>query len=425
MKSISTLILICLFSLGLFAQNAQNVYFNEVRANDLNGDDVEFIELVGPAGTDLTGYVIVHHDGANASDGEVWRHTIGSFTIPDDGVLDFFSSPIGFYVVAQSATVPNADITSMPGLLQNGNGDGLVLYDGDPSGGGTLLDAIVWDGTTDMDIDDPGTVSTSVATDENNYLHALVDDDNTDFSLQGPSRLWDDDGTGWALDTATPGALNASQVSGDIRLPVELSSFSAIGSNNEVVLRWATESELDNIGFELWRSTSREGDYTEIAFINGNFTSNERIEYSFTDNQVSNENTYWYFLVDVDANGVRTQHQVISVTLDGSDPNDPRAEETITTYELVGNFPNPFNPETTLEVNVPVETSGPSEMTLTIYDVNGRFVRTLHSGVIEPGNHRFMWDGQNESGLSVPSGIYFATLSAKFTRTTIRMALTK
>ena len=240
MKSIFTTLLVLLVSFSVYAQNAQNVYFNEIRANDLNGDDVEFIELVGPAGTDLTGYVIVHHDGASPNDGEVWRHTIGSFTIPDDGVLDFFSSSIGFYVAAQSPTVPNADATSLPGLLQNGTGDGLILYDGDPNSGGTLLDAISWDGATDMPVDDPGTVSTAVASDENNFLHQVIDDDNTDFSLQGPNRLWDDSGAGWILDTATPGALNSGQTSGDIRLPVQLSSFTASGGNNEVILRWTT-----------------------------------------------------------------------------------------------------------------------------------------------------------------------------------------
>ena len=113
------------------------------------------------------------------------------------------------------------------------------------------------------------------------------------------------------------------------------------------------------------------------------------------------------------------------MTLDGNDPQNPRAEETITTYELVGNFPNPFNPETTLEVNVPVESNGQSAMTLVIYDINGRFVQTVYEGAIEPGNHTFVWNGRNESGLNMPSGVYFATLIAKFTRQTIKMTLTK
>ena len=195
MKWIVSACFFILLSASAFGQNAVEVYINEIRANDLNTDDIEYFELIGPAGTDISGFVIVHHDGASVNDGEVWRHTVGTFTLPDDGVLDDNGASVGFYVVSQSVAVANSD-APIPGPLQNGRGDGLILYDGDPNSGGNILDAVSWDGVTDMLSDDPGTVSVGVLSSANNYLHQVIDDDNTDFSLQAPNSVFDDDGSG-------------------------------------------------------------------------------------------------------------------------------------------------------------------------------------------------------------------------------------
>ncbi len=64
---------------------------------------------------------------------------------------------------------------------------------------------------------------------------------------------------------------------------------------------------------------------------------------------------------------------------------------------LYANYPNPFNPLTTIAYDVPVT----SEVTLTLYDVLGRNVATLVSGTVPPGNHQATWDGS-----SSPSGVY-------------------
>lgn len=100
----------------------------------------------------------------------------------------------------------------------------MILYDTD---GTTILDAIAWEGEGDMTIDDPGTVSTAVATTSNNYLHITVDDDASDNSLNAPLNVVSDAGTGWVVAAATPGAINTNQICLDIALPVELSSFTA------------------------------------------------------------------------------------------------------------------------------------------------------------------------------------------------------
>ena len=70
------------------------------------------------------------------------------------------------------------------------------------------------------------------------------------------------------------------------------------------------------------------------------------------------------------------------------------------------NFPNPFNPSTTISVELDKESSG----TLVIYNINGQLVKTLHSGFISPGLTFFQWDGNDQTGLSMSGGTYICHL---------------
>ena len=86
---------------------------------------------------------------------------------------------------------------------------------------------------------------------------------------------------------------------------------------------------------------------------------------------------------------------------------------------LLANYPNPFNPETW----IPYQLAAPAEVTLTIYDMNGVTVRRLTAGhqaagLYQSRNRAAYWDGRNQDGESVASGLYFYTLSAgEFTGT--------
>jgi hypothetical protein len=75
-------------------------------------------------------------------------------------------------------------------------------------------------------------------------------------------------------------------------------------------------------------------------------------------------------------------------------------------YALLQNYPNPFNPSTVIKFRLPVA----ADAKLTIYNVLGQTVSTLFSGSLSEGEHSFEWNGQNESGQVVQSGIYFYRL---------------
>ena len=93
---------------------------------------------------------------------------------------------------------------------------------------------------------------------------------------------------------------------------------------------------------------------------------------------------------------------------------------------LLSNYPNPFNPETW----IPYELSEPVEVTLHIYTVNGTLIRTLalghqSAGMYHSKNRAAYWDGKNEVGEAVASGIYFYTLAAGDFTTTRKMLIRK
>ena len=79
-----------------------------------------------------------------------------------------------------------------------------------------------------------------------------------------------------------------------------------------------------------------------------------------------------------------------------------------TEYNIFDNYPNPFNPITTIRYNIPE----PSTVSLIIYDITGREVRRLVDGTVEPGYHTAVWDGTGISGKTVSSGVYIYRFTA-------------
>jgi len=81
------------------------------------------------------------------------------------------------------------------------------------------------------------------------------------------------------------------------------------------------------------------------------------------------------------------------------------------TYALGQNYPNPFNPETTIPFSIPTE----SKVKLEVYNLLGQKVAILEDGILQSGNHHRIWDGRNDAGSIVSSGIYFVKMEAEGT----------
>jgi hypothetical protein len=102
----------------------------------------------------------------------------------------------------------------------------------------------------------------------------------------------------------------------EIVTAVELTSFSAKAGSDSVTLSWVTASEIDNEGFNVWRSESADGTYTKLnaSLIPARGNADAGADYEYTDTDVVQDTTYFYKLEDVDSHGASTFHGPESAT---------------------------------------------------------------------------------------------------------------
>ena len=94
------------------------------------------------------------------------------------------------------------------------------------------------------------------------------------------------------------------------------------------------------------------------------------------------------------------------------------------TFELFPNYPNPFNPETTIKYNLPAKQTV-YQVKVKIYDALGRLITTLKDESQNPGMHSIRWNGKNTAGQNMPSGIYFCVVEAGKYKATQKMLLVR
>ncbi|RLD56451.1 MAG: hypothetical protein DRJ01_15230 [Bacteroidetes bacterium] len=212
---------------------------------------------------------------------------------------------------------------------------------------------------------------------------------------------------------------------GNHPLPVILSSFNAQIINDMPVLTWITQSETENSYWNVYRSISQNlGQAVKLneAIIPGAGTTSEPKEYNYVDeHDVIVNNSYWYWIESVDYSGGNEIYGPACLTIpQAENPSPPTVPET---YGLMQNFPNPFNPDTDIIFNIEKTTSSGE---LAIYNIKGQKVKTLYKGNIKGKIlYKYVWDGKNEAGKNVSSGIYLCKLSAGDKTYIKKMILTK
>ncbi len=182
-------------------------------------------------------------------------------------------------------------------------------------------------------------------------------------------------------------------------LPVELSAFTARVVNDAPVLQWTTESEKESWGFNILRSTAQNRAFRRVnaEIIKGAGTKTTRTHYSYTDRyELEAGATYFYQLEQLDVNGARTLYGPIELTLSSDDAQTPDQ------FVLYDNYPNPFNPQTTIKFEIPED----AFITVDIYNIAGSKIRTLVNSPYKAGEHTATWDGRNDNGDNVSSGTY-------------------
>ena len=162
---------------------------------------------------------------------------------------------------------------------------------------------------------------------------------------------------------------------GDVSLPVELSLLEAENRNSRVYINWTTQSEKNNLGFNVYRSNSEKGDYAKInsSLIMGAGNSTTPQNYEFADDKVEAQKTYYYQLENVDQTGSSRFHGPINVFVEQAIPKE---------FALNQNYPNPFNPETNISYDLPKDT----QVKIDIFNVRGELVKELLNTQQNAGN---------------------------------------
>ncbi len=212
-------------------------------------------------------------------------------------------------------------------------------------------------------------------------------------------------------DFMTFGAINGA-AGLDVSLPVELSSFEAVELANlgNVKLDWKTESEIENAYWLVQKKTG-EGTFQTIQTVRGQGTKTSATSYSYLDAAVKPGDSVTYRLADVAYDGALYYHFEKGLRI-----------SVPTKFELLPNFPNPFNPSTTIAYKLPAQ----STVRLAVYNMLGQKVRELvRNQVQQVGIQKVVWDGRNEQGQSVSSGIYIYRLEAGSFRISRKMTFLK
>lgn len=129
------------------------------------------------------------------------------------------------------------------------------------------------------------------------------------------------------------------------------------------------------------------------------------------------------YIRDDETNGIsdRAQHMHDILTWLGAATGPATSAGPALRTSLAQNYPNPFNPQTTIAFSIAQR----ADVRLAIYDVNGALVRTLANESRAPGAYQLTWDGRNDRGASVASGVYFYRLTAGSFTQTKKMVLLK
>lgn len=206
--------------------------------------------------------------------------------------------------------------------------------------------------------------------------------------------------------------------SSDNSLPVQLLSYAANFAKDGMEITWETASELNNAGFELWRSVGTDSVFELISSFKNNpelaglGSSNYGREYHFTDHTVLPGGTYYYKLFDVTFNGERSELRKLSAAAVPGDLTRVNGEHLPETMQLAQNYPNPFNGFTMIEFTVPEnKNTSVQTVSVTIFNMAGQKVREIFSGQITAGTYLSRWDGRNEAGQTVSTGSYIYYLN--------------
>ena len=213
-------------------------------------------------------------------------------------------------------------------------------------------------------------------------------------TTSGSHRVWFTAGEGQIIyktgpdNTVLPGFWQIAGLSSSVE--VAIASFSGELRHGAVELAWIASATGSLDGFNVYRGEGASPEQLEKLNDEPFGTAGINI---YLDESALPGRTYTY-----QVGGLQGDREFLSFTLSFSVPAIP-----LTLYQ---NYPNPFNPSTSISFYLP----GPERVRLEIYDIQGRRIRTLADQTMEGGRHTLHWNGTNDAGSNVSSGVYLYRL---------------
>ncbi len=193
-------------------------------------------------------------------------------------------------------------------------------------------------------------------------------------------------------------------------LPVTLSNFTAVvTSENFVNIAWTAETETNHSGYNIYRNEAKDLDNAikiNAHLIDQGSEIGTQNNYFYTDFEVYTNIVYYYWLESVSLNGASDFYGPLTVTI-GDPTQEPLPPVVPMVTKLYNAFPNPFNPNT----NIRYSLKEAGKVNIEIYNMKGQRIKAYHQEHNAPGYYQVSWDGRDENGRVVSSGIYLYRLT--------------
>jgi M6 family metalloprotease-like protein len=184
---------------------------------------------------------------------------------------------------------------------------------------------------------------------------------------------------------------------------------------SNVVARWDNTGNAGTLSFDQVPHATSATSFAESTICLAAYSGSIRI--AFYGISTTNQPDIDFFIDDV------------TLSVASTDTNDEEMS-IISKTELLGNYPNPFNPETTIEFSVAptksgIKEAGAKHVNIDVYNVKGQKIRTIVDGYYSAGKYSAVWNGKDDAGREVSSGIYFYQMRTQDMTTTRKMVLMK
>ncbi len=176
-------------------------------------------------------------------------------------------------------------------------------------------------------------------------------------------------------------------------VPALLRSFNATYRKTGIEISWLLAEAGARMEFFVSRAEASSMNFQNLP---NPYIVQEDLSFTFVDKSYEPGSTYIYRVDVSDEHGRRRLFETKSI------------ETPALILSLDPNYPNPFNPQTTIVYSVPESKA----INLRIYDVKGRLIRILVNETKSAGTHRVIWDGRDSNGRCIASGVYFVRLEA-------------